>query len=657
MTFSELGISEKPGKIRYSTTCPQCNDTRQKHKNAQCLTVNDEPGERWFKCHLCGWSGNLDLLDKYDKVQEKSRMPKQIAETYSKEVREYLDRRGIDMKVAMKERIYEYQMANKPIMGFPFYINLTLVNVKYFNVRWKPGDDSPKWFQMKKELGTRSIFLGMQSLSFDEGEKNEVIITEGEWDWLTWKQCGYKNVVSVPQGAPNPNAKEFDREFDYANDKYVQSVFADVKTIIFSTDNDAPGHVLRNQLALIFGKERCKYIQYPIGYKDVNDVFKGINKEDKKLPALGKAGIDECYANLSSFPLKGIIRPQDVREELEMIASDGFTPGLGIGIPAIDELVTLKRKQFTVVTGLPLSGKSVWIRWYLSEFVRHNDKENIKWALFTPENRPASREQAKVAEVITGQSFKRGYRNSMSEELRNKTMRYIQKHFFFIAPNKLNFETWAGKVDSDHVNSMESLLQYLIYLKKTENIFGFVIDAWNKIEHEQPKNMTDTNFISKQLDYIVNFCDVWDVHCILIAHPTKIEKVGINYKMPCLYDIKGSSAWFEKPDNGLVLHRYINKKKKPEDIPADATDEDKIMIDTEAPTIIRNEKVRFEEIGKLGKIKMKLDYSKGGRFALVDDKKKEIIPVPGKLNPAAKGEADDDVFNGNGKDELSELPF
>lgn len=657
MTFSELGISEKPGKIRYSTTCPQCNDTRQKHKNAQCLTVNDEPGERWFKCHHCGWSGNLDLLDKYDKVQEKSRMPKQIAETYSKEVREYLDRRGIDMKVAMKERIYEYQMANKPIMGFPFYINLTLVNVKYFNVRWKPGDDSPKWFQMKKELGTRSIFLGMQSLSFDEGEKNEVIITEGEWDWLTWKQCGYKNVVSVPQGAPNPNAKEFDREFDYANDKYVQSVFADVKTIIFSTDNDAPGHVLRNQLALIFGKERCKYIQYPIGYKDVNDVFKGINKEDKKLPALGKAGIDECYANLSSFPLKGIIRPQDVREELEMIASDGFTPGLGIGIPAIDELVTLKRKQFTVVTGLPLSGKSVWIRWYLSEFVRHNDKENIKWALFTPENRPASREQAKVAEVITGQSFKRGYRNSMSEELRNKTMRYIQKHFFFIAPNKLNFETWAGKVDSDHVNSMESLLQYLIYLKKTENIFGFVIDAWNKIEHEQPKNMTDTNFISKQLDYIVNFCDVWDVHCILIAHPTKIEKVGINYKMPCLYDIKGSSAWFEKPDNGLVLHRYINKKKKPEDIPADATDEDKIMIDTEAPTIIRNEKVRFEEIGKLGKIKMKLDYSKGGRFALVDDKKKEIIPVPGKLNPAAKGEADDDVFNGNGKDELSELPF
>ena len=68
---------------------------------------------------------------------------------------------------------------------------------------------------MPRETGSRSIFLGMQSLSFDEDDKKEIIITEGEWDWLTWKQCGYKNVVSVPQGAPSANAKDFDKEFEY----------------------------------------------------------------------------------------------------------------------------------------------------------------------------------------------------------------------------------------------------------------------------------------------------------------------------------------------------------------------------------------------------------------------------------------------------------
>jgi len=651
MTLEEIGIKVIPGKIRWATICPKCNDTRQKHKNAPCLTVNNEEGERWFKCHHCGWSGNLDMMDKYDKVQEKSRMPKQIVVTYSKEVREYLEGRGIDQKTALKEKIYEFSVGKEPRLGFPFYINLTLVNVKFFNVRWKQGDDSSKWYQLPNNLGTRHIFLGMQSLSFDVDEKKEVIITEGEWDWLTWKQCGYKNVVSVPMGAPNPNAKEFEHEFDYAIDKYVQSFFADVETIIFSTDNDAPGRVLRNHLALIFGRERCKYIQYPIGYKDINDVFKGNNKIDKLLPALGKVGVDECYNNLSSFPVKGIVRPSDVREELELIASDGFTPGFGIGVKEIDELFTLKRKQFTVVTGLPSAGKSVWVRWYLSLFIQHNEKDNVRWALYTPENRPVSREQAKIAEVITGLSFKRGFKNSMNEEMRSKTMRYIQQRFFFISPNKLNFETWSGKVDSEHINSMESLLQYLVYLKKTENIFGFVIDAWNKIEHEQPKNITETTFISKQLDYLLNFCDVYDLHCILIAHPTKIEKVGINYRMPCLYDIKGSSAWKEKADNGIILHRYMMRKKKAEDIPEDASDDDKIYIDDKAPTVVYIEKIRFEEIGKVGKIKMKMDYLKGGRFSVVEDEKKKPPPqIDGALNPAKK-EEEEEAFEPN-KDKL-----
>jgi len=658
MEFTELGIEVKADKVRWTTICPKCNDTRQKHKNAQCLTVNNEPDNRWFLCHHCSYSGNLDIMDKYDKVQEKSRMPKQIVETYSKEVREYLEKRGIDQKTALKEKIFSYNMGTKPIMGFPFYINLTLVNVKYFNVRWKPGDDGTKWWQMPRKEGTKSIFLGMQSLSFDEGEKKEVIITEGEWDWLTWKQCGYKNVVSVPMGAPSATAKEFTKEFDYANDKYVQSFFADVGTIIFSTDNDAPGRVLRNQLALIFGKERCKYIQYPVGYKDANDVFKGNNKSDTLLPALGKAGVDECYNNLSSFPAKGIVRPQDVREELELIASDGFTKGFGIGISEVDELFTLKKKHFTVVTGLPSSGKSVWVRWYLSEFIRHNDKENIKWAMFTPENRPVSREQAKIAEVITGQSYRRGFRNSMSEDLRNRTMRYIQKHFFFIAPDKMNFETWGGKINAERVNTMASLLEYLDYLKKTEDIFGFVIDAWNKIEHEQPKGITETQFISQQLDYLINFCDVYDLHCILIAHPTKIEKQGINYRMPCLYDIKGSSSWKEKPDNGIILHRYFNKKRPSHEIPDDATEDDKIIIDINAPTIVNIEKIRFEEIGRMGKIKMAMDFKKGGRFTVIDEKKKADVPdVPGKLNPKVKEEDEDEVFNGDNDKELSDLPF
>ena len=191
MTFDELGIRTKSGAQRYYTICPKCNDTRQKHKNALCLTVNDEPGNRWYKCHHsgCTFSGNLDIQDKYKEVTAKSKMPKQIPATYSKEVREYLESRGISPAVAIKEKVFEYTLGNKTIMGFPFYINMTLVNVKYFDLQWKPGSDFPKWWQMNRDLGTKSIFLGMQSVRFDydepEGEARRartVIITEGEWD-------------------------------------------------------------------------------------------------------------------------------------------------------------------------------------------------------------------------------------------------------------------------------------------------------------------------------------------------------------------------------------------------------------------------------------------------------------------------------------------
>lgn len=657
MTFEELNIKTDPSKVRGTAICPQCNNTRQKHKDVKCLTYNNESDNRWYKCHHCNFSGNLDLMDKYDKVVEKSRMPKQIAETYSKEVREYLEKRGIDMRTALKEKIYEFTMAGKPIMGFPFYINMTLVNVKYFDVRWKVGQDSPKWWQMKKDLGTKSIFLGMQNLSFDEGEKKEVIITEGEWDFLTWKQCGYKNVVSVPMGAPNPQAKNFDHEFDYANDKYVQSVFADVETIIFSTDNDAPGHVLRNQLALIFGKERCKYIQYPVGYKDVNDVFKGVNKEDSKLPALGKAGVDDCYANLSSFPISGLIRPSDCRDDLNVIVKNGFTAGIGIGIPEVDRLFTLKPKHITFVSGIPSAGKSTFIRWYITELIRHNDKMNLKFALFTPENRPVAREYAKIAEVMTGQYYREGWQNSMAPDLRNRTMRFIEKHFFVVSPDRKNFESFGGVIKSDKVNTMESILKYLVYLKKTENIFGFVIDAWNKIEHEQPRNMTETTFISQQLDYLIDFCDLYDVHGIVIVHPRKIEQQGINYKMPTLYDIKGSSAWKEKADIGIILHRNMNRKKKAEDIPENADEDDKYYVDPTTPTILRTEKIRFEEIGVMDRVKLVMDMKKGGRFYVYKDEKRGDKPAPidGKINPPKEDLSK--VFGDDEEDNGKNLPF
>ena len=96
-TFSDLGIQEQPGKQRYMALCPNCSHTRTKNSKVRCLTVNNEPGNEFYNCHHCGWKGNLGAHEKYAKIQEKSRMPANMAQvkSYSKSFSEYISCRGL----------------------------------------------------------------------------------------------------------------------------------------------------------------------------------------------------------------------------------------------------------------------------------------------------------------------------------------------------------------------------------------------------------------------------------------------------------------------------------------------------------------------------------------------------------------------------------
>lgn len=628
VTWEDIGITPRPGKSRWAQACVWC-DSERKKKGTLSLTVNDEHGNRWYKCWNCGKSGNLDIEEQFQKVKEQSKMPSQEKE-FTMKTREYIASRGISLNVAKSRRLYETYGKSGTILCFPIFINLTLVNVKFLRLDYQKGDKGPKWWQLSKEIGTKIMPFGSQAIQWPEEGKKILIITEGEWDALTWVECGYNNTISVPQGAPSPNAKDFKEEFAWLHDTYFKSLIKDVDIFYLSVDDDEPGRLLRYHLSLILGKDKCRIIRYPVGYKDINEVLNG--DKSKNLPGLGKQGVNDCYLNVASVPIKGIIRPSHVVDELNVLRTDGFVPGYKCGVPEIDKLYTVKPKHIEFITGVPGSGKSVYIRWYIQELIKNNQELNMKWALFTPENRPVSREYAKIAEALTGQFVKKGYRNSMSDELYKDTMRFIEKHFIIISPDRMNFEKWNQQTDGSNAKTLEGILKYLEYLKKTENIFGYVIDAWNKIEHEQPKYMTETAFISQQLDYLIDFQDYWDLHGIIIVHPKKIENVGNNYKMPSLYDIKGSSAWKEKADIGIIAHRYKMRKLSTEElmnkgVRPDTTDEDlKWETVSDAPTIIKTEKIRFEEIGMEGRVRLKM--TTGGRFE-VDKSSDKYADPPG----------------------------
>ena len=627
MEFITLGIKSPPGKDRHSVTCPHCSEG-SKHPNHPCLTVNNEVGNRWFKCHRCGWSGNLDLMEKYEKVQKHSGMPANMGleRKFGIEFTKYYRSRGFSTSTLTQAKLYE---TDKGIIGFPFIENYTLVNVKFLN--YKPGAKL-KWWQIKKEYGTKITFWGLETLSIDPDplrEKDNIVtITEGEWDCLTYREVGLKNIISVPQGAPSPQAKNFKEEFKYLNDPYFRAIAKDVDFFYISVDDDDAGYALFEELTRRLGKWRCKIIKYPKGYNDINEVMMG--NVSKKLEALGPKKVKECYDNATNLPIQGIIRPSDIKHELMQYRKHGLQPGLSCGHPELDFMFTPKRGHISFWSGIPAMGKSVGLRWYLKELVKTNP--DVKLAMFTPENRPTVREYVKLAELFVGKTYQEGQPDSMEEKERVDILNFLEKHFIIVAPDNRNYESFDGIIKRTDVTKLQSICKYISYLVKTENIFGYVIDAYNKLDNEAPGYMSETKFIESQLDYLVDFNTYYNVHGWIVAHPTKLAKDrNGNYLMPSLYDIKGTSAWNERADIGVIIHRYKFAALTEGETHEMEEENDDLKYKAKDITItyLKVEKIRFEEIGTEGIIR--LDFLKYNNFR-INKKDKDYHLTHKKIN-------------------------
>jgi twinkle protein len=117
-----------------------------------------------------------------------------------------------------------------------------------------------------------------------------------------------------------------------------------------------------------------------------------------------------------------------------------------------------------------------------------------------------------------------------------------------------------------------------------------LIDPWNEIEHARKPGESTTEYIGKSIRQIKRFARQYEVAVIVIAHPVKDINEKGRVRVPNLYDIEGSAAWANKADHGICVHR-----------PDPYRDETSIFV----------QKVRFEETGEKGEIKMAFDRRSG----------------------------------------------
>lgn len=551
-TYEDYGIFIRPDKSgEQYIPCPQCS-TQRKKKKVKCLAVNTEK-EVWC-CHHCGWSGGLDKGSTYaDPNWNKPdyQKPKLIRQSELEDSTiDWFIKRGIyeqtliDNKIIV-DKVYMPQVEDwVKAIGFPFFRGEDHVNTK-----WR---DNKKNF--RQETGAEKVLYGLPHIEDSE----EVIWVEGEMDKLSLYEVGVKNCVSVPDGAPSPEAKDYTSKFSFLES--CEAELRDKKHILF-LDSDVAGRLLQEELSRRLGKDNCRFIELPEGCKDANEY----------LVSYGPVALKELIETSKEYPVSGIHEAKSLTSSVLNLYKGGLQPGVGTGWKAVDYRFTVKPGQMTIVTGIPNHGKSNFLDCMLVNIAM---KQGWNFGIFSPENQPLERHAAGLLE----KRFKKAFKDIKKEDIEDG-MEWLQEHFSWILP-ELD-DNWG-------LDAILAMAKTLVYRR---GIKCLVIDPWNEVEHMRPRDMSETEYISSALTTVRRFARTNDVHVFLVAHPAKIRKdKDGNTPVPTPYDISGSAHWRNKADNCIAVYRNFG-------------------VGMENITDIYIQKIRFKEIGSIGKSSLVYDNS------------------------------------------------
>lgn len=561
--YSDFGIQIPSGRTRgkIKVFCPQCHNTRH-DKRDKSLSVDLDKG--LWNCHYCGWGGTIHESDFDDSPEGKKKWmeqqpwynphrlkkqkpvykkpaPRQTSPISEKAIA-WFKSRGISLDTLTACKVTEgmewMPQKNKEwnTVQFNYYLNGELINTKF-----RTGD---KCFKLCS--GAQLIPYMIDNI---KGQK-ECIITEGEMDALSFYEVGFHNVISVPNGA-NAN-------LDYLDD-FIEDYFDDKETIFIASDTDTKGVELRDELLRRFGAERCRVLEYGQGCKDANE----------HLIAFGADSLKQVVLSAPEIKLEGVFTVSDFEESLDALFEHGMQKGVTIGHECFDRLCSFETKRLLTVTGIPGSGKSEFID-EIAE--RLNMRYGWRFAYFSPENAPLAYHASKLIEKFTGKKFNK---ETLTYGEYKQVKQHLETDFFFISPK------------DDY--RLETILERAKFLVRRKGIKALVIDPYNRLEDESD-GMSETKYISRQLDRLTNFAQQNDVLVILMAHPTKQtkNKDGV-IEAPTLYDISGSAHFYNKTDFGIVVHRN--------------------RVENTVEVIVQ--KVKFRHLGEVGTALFKYNLNNG----------------------------------------------
>lgn len=389
---------------------------------------------------------------------------------------------------------------------------------------YEVGSESP-WRQVKPK-NTRLPLFQLERVDF----ARPWILTEGEFDMLAGYEVGWTNITSLPDGAVQPNEETPAQSGKlWAIRDAWPRIQAGGGPVTLALDNDIAGDATRDALIDIFGRWRCRVIDWPVhAYatgadgkcKDLNEV----------LQLLGPDELRRILHEARPLKLEGVYRASEIKKRPPRKYYDS-------GLPGMDAHLKLFPGELCIWTGHTSHGKTTSLFNVLGNLAEQGLKIGV--GAF----------EADYWEDIL--PWYDAWRNEgeVSVDTEAATHQWLDENFIFISHEIEPLKSPA---------TIEWVIQQGQDAKGRFGIDVLVIDPWNKLQHRRGKFENESDYIGRALAELRNFAQTYSVIVIVLAHPTK--DTGKDGEIPNEYDIHGSANWANMPDHIVITYRPSKEK-------------------------------------------------------------------------------------------------
>lgn len=494
--------------------CPVCSESRRKSRKPS-FSWNHDKGAG--KCHHCGASFTAPTEKPYSESEKQEPLPPLNNTQLSDKTLSYFRQRGIGTTTVKRNGITEAKHfmpqagRERNCICFNYFVRGQHVNTKF-------RDGEKNFTQVK---GADKYFYGLD----DVQDAESIIIVEGEFDKLAFEEAGYKNCISVPDGALQPNQT-------YSNDKlrFIENSYDYLKhaeRFYLATDTDPPGQSLREELARRLGMYRSYLVDFR-DYKDAND-------------ALIKGGPDYlagCIQEARLYPIKGVKTFEDVRDGIFELYENGIQTAVQTGLPTLDKHANFGQGWLTVLTGIPSHGKSS----FMDQVMVLLAQKGYRFGVFSPEHDIRLHFQ-RLARILMGKQFFGGEEQMTRQDL-DFAIKFLSDHIFSIRP-----DVQEKSLDKVLEVGKETIGRYGVHF--------LLIDPWGSLQHTYEN---EHRFVKEALGKLNDFKIEYNAHICVVAHPKKMHKKGPDYEIPTAYDIAESSHFYNQSDQVLTI--YYNHEEE-----------------------------------------------------------------------------------------------